>query len=314
MEHLSLAGGALQVSRVGFGCCPLGGHDWGTVDQEEILRAAHLALDDGINLFDTADVYGLGRSEEALARVLAVRRGDAVVATKFGVRHAGGKTWFDNSPGWIRQACEDSLRRLSTDVIDVYQVHYWDAVTDWDDIFATLEELRSQGKIRWVGISNVPESMLALRNLPDFVVSFQMQHSLVDRDNELFIGQVQRQWGLSFWSWGSLAQGLLSGKYAPGQTFGDDDRRSRLVYENFHGAKAEANQTALVRLRATAERLGRTPAQVAIRFLLSTVPHSLALTGVKSVAQVKENAGALGWALSAEDIAALKGEKPLIAR
>lgn len=144
-----------EVARLGFGCCPMGMHEWGSTDEKELIRAVHAALDEGISLFDTADIYGLGVSEEVLGKALKGRRDKAVVATKFGVRREDGKTFYDNTPEWINQAIDFSLSRLQTDYIDLYQMHYWDGRTPLSEVFAVLGELRKAGKILAVGVTNI---------------------------------------------------------------------------------------------------------------------------------------------------------------
>ena len=119
----------LKVSRIGFGCCPMGQHGWGITDERELIKAVHAALDCGITFVDTADVYGLGVSELVLGKALKGNRQSAVIATKFGVRTENGRTFFDNSRKWINQAVDESLSRLGTDYIDLYQLHYWDNKT-----------------------------------------------------------------------------------------------------------------------------------------------------------------------------------------
>ena len=130
MEYITLNNSDLRVSRLCMGGCPMGGHGWGIVQEQELIAAVNTALDLGVNFFDTADVYGLGQSELTLGRALKSRRDQAVIASKFGVRVENHVTFYDNSPQWIRKACEESLRRLNTDYIDLYQLHYRDGKTD----------------------------------------------------------------------------------------------------------------------------------------------------------------------------------------
>lgn len=157
MEYITLKHSDLRVSRLCMGGCPMGRHGWGLVQEQELLDAVHTSLDNGINFFDTADTYGLGQSELTLGKALGSRRVEAVIATKFGVRVEKSGTFFDNSAQWIRRACEGSLRRLGTDYIDLYQMHYRDGVTETAEVVDTLEQLRREGKIRYFGLSNLKE-------------------------------------------------------------------------------------------------------------------------------------------------------------
>ena len=148
MEYVNLKNSDLRVSRLCMGGCPMGGHGWGIVQEQDLIDAVHTALDQGLNFFDTADTYGLGQSERTLSRALGGRRDQVVIASKFGVRVENHSTFYDNSPQWIRTACENSLRRLNTDYIDLYQIHYRDGHTPLEVVVETLERLRDQGKIR----------------------------------------------------------------------------------------------------------------------------------------------------------------------
>ena len=147
MEYITLKNSDLCVSRLCMGGCPMGGYGWGDVQENELIFAVHAAIDGGINFFDTADTYGLGQSEKTLAKALEGRRPDVVIATKFGVRRIDGKTVYDNSREWIEEALAGSLKRLNTDYIDLYQVHYFDGVTPIEEIVDSLEALKKKGYI-----------------------------------------------------------------------------------------------------------------------------------------------------------------------
>src|SRR5574344_654866 len=152
MEYITLKNSDLKVSRLCMGGCPMGGYGWGAnILEQELVDAVHCALDNGVNFFDTADVYGLGTSEKTLGKALKGNRNKAVIATKFGVRTSNGKTVYDNSPKYIEQALYASLKRLDTDYIDLYQVHYRDDKTSISSVIETLEKLRDKGYIRYFG-------------------------------------------------------------------------------------------------------------------------------------------------------------------
>ena len=129
MEYTMLRNSDLKVSRLCMGGCPMGGYGWGDTQENELIEAVHTAVDQGVNFFDTADTYGLGQSEKTLGKALGSHRKDVVIASKFGVRIENGKTFYDNSSSWIKEAVEGSLRRLGTDYIDLYQIHYRDGKT-----------------------------------------------------------------------------------------------------------------------------------------------------------------------------------------
>lgn len=300
MEHIGFADADQGITRVGLGGCPLGGHGWGRVDDAEARAAVRRALDLGINFFDTADVYGLGHSEELLAETLADRRRDVILASKFGVRwDASGRTWKDISPGYVRHALEASLRRLRLDCIPLYYVHWPDGVTPIEETMAELERVRQEGKIRWIGLSNFspPEVRRALSAAR--VHALQIQFSLVDRLHAADVLPFVQAENITLICWGCLAQGLLTGKYNEGAIFEAGDRRNR--YENFRGGKFKSNLRMVQTLREIAGRVGKTPGQVAIRWLLDTPGVGCVLFGAKRSAQVEENSGAAGWQLSPDD-------------
>lgn len=306
METTELGSSDLRVSRVAFGGCPMGGHGWGAVSRAELETAVRAALDYGLNFFDTADTYGLGESETTLGTALRGRREEAMIATKFGVRVEGGHTFYDNSPAWIRTTLEASLRRLGTDYIDLYQVHYRDGKTALEDVTETLLGLRDQGKIRHLGLSNLSHSDIdELKPIASAFVSFQNEFSLATRDHEREIVAVMNDFGLSPLTWGSLGQGILSGKYDSTVSFGDDDRRSRATYVNFHGERLARNLRIVDVLRQIARELGKSVPAVAIRWILDHLPGSVAIVGVKNVKQLESNLDAIGWHLPPDSLEAL---------
>lgn len=303
MEYITLKNSVLRVSRLCMGGCPMGGYGWGIVEEQELIDAVHAALDRGINFFDTADTYGLGQSERTLGKALGSRRGEAVIATKFGVRVENGRTTYDNSPEWIVTACENSLRRLHTDYIDLFQVHYRDGKTDLSTVVETLETLRRQGKIRYFGLSNLKRKDLPeLEHHKGSFVSLQNQYSLACRDFERDILELSEKIEVSPLTWGSLGQGILTGKYDKNVAFSIDDRRSREIYVNFHGKKLLKNLEIVEQLKTIAEAYGKPVSAVAIRFILDYLPGSVVLCGIKRPAQILGNAEALDWALEQQDV------------
>lgn len=304
-ESTPIGRSGIAVSRLGFGCCPLGGHGWGSFDREEATRAIRRALELGIRFFDTADVYGFGGSEETLGQtleeILGPERSGVVVTTKFGVRwDASGKITKDSSPAYVRQAVEASLRRLGLDSIPLYQIHWPDLDTPLEATVETLLELKEEGKIQAFGVSNFTPELVeeVCRHGP--VESHQFEYSLARRDAEEHLLPQARRRGLSVITWGSLAQGLFSGKYDASTRFSSDDRRHR--YENFRGQRFRENLEILDRLRALAGLYGKEPSQIALRWLLDTPGVSVALTGIKTRSQIEQNAGALGWNLDPEHL------------
>lgn len=303
MEYITLKHTNLRVSRFCMGGCPMGGYGWGNVQEEELIAAVHAALDAGVTFFDTADTYGLGQSEKTLAKGLGSHRQEVVIESKFGVRVGGGQTVYDNSPAYIRQALEASLQRLGTDYIDVYLIHYRDGKTPIGDVVATLEALKAEGKIRYYGLSNIHGD--GLQELLPYRGSFaccQDEFSLACRRNEADLRTVQRELDVTPMTWGSLGQGILTGKYTRENVcFGADDRRSREIYVNFHGEKLEQNLRIVDVLRTIAAAHGKSVPACAIRYILDAIPDSVVLAGVKRPAQLASNLEAMDWHLSAAE-------------
>lgn len=306
MECITLKNTDLQVSRFCMGGCPMGGYGWGNVQEEELLAAIHAALENGVNFFDTADTYGLGQSERTLAKGLGSHRKDVVIETKFGVRVGGGKTVYDNSPEYIQEALEDSLRRLQTDYIDVYTIHYRDGKTPIGEVVDKLDALKKAGKIRHYGLSNIhADGLEELRPYAGRFVCCQDEFSLACRKYEAELRRVQTELAVTPMTWGSLGQGILTGKYDKNAAFGADDRRSRDIYVNFHGEKLEQNLKIVETLKEIAAAHEKPVAACAIRWILDTLPESVVLAGVKRPSQLETNLAAMGWHLSPSELAAL---------
>jgi myo-inositol catabolism protein IolS len=305
MEIVKLGKSDLSVSRLGFGCWQLGGHGWQENDQNSIIEAINFALESGVNFFDTADVYGLGMSETLLGETINKHPlgKQAIIASKFGVRVNGEQTFYDNSQAWLEEAINASLKRLKRETIDLYQIHRHDGKRPLNDIFYDLEKLREKGKIRWYGISNIDPSQPDIKNPPNGLVSFTMEYSLIKR---IYDEQIKTaiSHGLGFISWGSLAQGLLSGKYNRGSRFAKEDIRSR-EDSIFAEKNWDYYERILEVLKKIAKHHNKNMAQVALRFVLDSHPDSISLAGIKNTSQIKDNCGATGWNLSQEDIADL---------
>lgn len=309
MEYIQLRNTDLNVSRIAIGGDPMGLHAWGDTSEAEAIEAVRVGLDQGINYFDTADVYGLGTAERILAKAIGNKRKDVVIATKFGVRRTedNTRTFYDISPAWMRQAIEGSLRRLKTDYIDIYQIHYFDGVTPVDDVVEGLEKLKAEGKIRYYGLSNV-----GVRELPGLLpytgrfCSFQNQFSLACRDFEEDIQSIAKELKATPLTWGSLGQGILTGKYGRDVVMDKNDKRSRDTFPSFHGKKLQKNLDIVDEMRKMEPRYGKKPAAIAIRFILDYLEESVALVGVKRPSQVLSNCEAFGWNLDNEDLCLLE--------
>jgi len=293
----------IEVSAVGMGCWAIGGPltnehghpvGWGAVDDDESIRAIHCALDLGVNLFDTANVYGAGHSERVLGQALRGRRHEAVIATKFGrVFDEDRRTilYNDASPEGIRTACDGSLTRLGVDCIDLYQFH----LADWDLAEAEVvrdvcEELVSAGKIRWYGWStDDPERARCFAGGRHCVA---VQQALNVFGGNLDTLRVCEELGLASLNRGPLAMGLLTGKFSADSRLPEDDLRSRFNFRE--GPHAEQLQR-LESIREVLSSGGRTLAQGALAWLWGRSGATLPIPGFRTEAQVRENAEAMGF-------------------
>lgn len=290
--------GSLQVSAVGLGCNNFG---WriGAAETQAVVDAA---LDAGINFFDTADMYGAGQSEEFLGRALGSRRDKVIIATKFGLpmdeQRKGAK------PAYVRQAIEDSLRRLGTDRIDLYQLHKPDPETPIADTLAALDELVKAGKVREIGCSNfsaeqLREAEAAVKGGAARFVSVQNEYSLLEREPEREVLSECERLGLAFLPYFPLASGLLTGKYRKGQAAPAGSRGS----DNFAAqAFTDRNLELAEELIRFAESRGHTLLELAFSWLLTKPAVASVIAGAKSPEQVKGNATAAGWRLSQDDL------------
>lgn len=309
LDYITLGNSNLRVSQLGFGCDPMGGHCWGNVHSQDAVLAIKLALNRGVTLFDTADVYGLGRSESLLGQALTRSRQDVVVATKFGVRFDNyGRTYYDNSPQWIEQALTESLKRLNTEYIDLYQIHYLDGITPLENVVEVLERKRDEGKIRYFGFSNITfDDLVVLNTFGPLggLISFQNEYSLANRSGEGQIRAIAGRFKLGLLTWGSLGQGVLSGKYDSNSTFDENDRRLRLTYVNFHGEKFINNLKIVKKMKEISAKYNKPLTAIALRWILDYLGEGVVLTGIKNSSQLLNNLDAFGWYLSKEDVCEL---------
>ncbi|MBA1272210.1 aldo/keto reductase [Stutzerimonas azotifigens] len=300
IETLSIEGIATPVSRIGLGTWAIGGWMWGGADDQSSIATIQGALERGINLIDTAPVYGFGHSEEVVGKALEGVRDQAVIATKLGL------DWTDQGPRRnstqqrIRQEIEDSLRRLRTDRIDLYQVHWPDPLVPIEETAAELEKLRREGKILAIGVSNYsPEQMDAFRREAP-LASIQPPCNLFERAIEKDVLPYARQHGLTVLGYGALCRGLLSGRMKPDTTFdGDDLRKSD---PKFRAPRFEQYLAAVEALKALAqERYGKSVLALAIRWVLEQGP-TIALWGARRPDQLNGIDDAFGWRLSEQDL------------
>ncbi len=310
MEHRPFGQTGLEVSAVGYGCWEIGG-GYGAIEEEEFGRAISRALDLGINCFDTAEGYGLGASERALGQALGKRRDEAVIVTKFGTNYKEMPDLRDSRRERVIASIDKSLKHLGTDYVDVYLVHWPDRRTPFEETMGALDDIVREGKVRFVGLSNFTleeiEACMAVRRV-DVV---QYGWNMFDRRMQRDILPYCAEHGVGFMAYGSLAFGLLTGTFTEDHDFDSTDWRARqgnmgaikLFAALFGPEKFKDNVRAVEELKGIAARYGKSLPQLALRWAISHPAVSTALVGCRTVAEVEDNVGAIGWSIAEADLA-----------
>lgn len=305
MELRNVGQSGLRVSLVGLGCNNFGER----VDLTEARRVVHRALDLGVTFFDTADRYGgAGASETALGEIFGELRKEIVLATKFGISIHDRNTLAGASRRYIRAAVEDSLRRLKTDWIDLYQVHEPDPLTPIEETLRTLDDLVDEGKVRYIGTSNfaswqVAESEWTARSLDsERFISVQDEYSLAYRDLEMEVIPAIEAYGLGLFPYRPLASGILTGKYRRNEPPPEGTRLARMAR---HAKKyiSDANFDVAERLGDFAAAHGHSLTELAFSWLAAQSCVSSIIPGATRPEQVEENVAAVGWKLTAGELA-----------
>ncbi|MBB3104882.1 aldo/keto reductase [Azomonas macrocytogenes] len=301
IETLHIEGIPTPASRIGLGTWAIGGWMWGGTDEDNSIRTIRTAIERGINLIDTAPVYGFGRSEEIVGKALEGIRDQAVVATKVALEWSEDEKIVRNStPARIRQEIEDSLRRLRTDRIDLYQVHWPDPLVPFEETAAELEKLHQEGKVLAIGVSNYsPAQMDAFRNKA-LLATIQPPYNLFERDIEADVLPYARAHGLVVLAYGALCRGLLSGRMKADTHFdGDDLRNADPKFQPPRFAQYLAAVKALEQLAR--ERYDKPVLALAIRWILDQ-GKTIALWGARRPDQLEGIDQAFGWKLTPRDL------------
>jgi aryl-alcohol dehydrogenase-like predicted oxidoreductase len=311
MEYRSLGASGLKVPVLSFGAATFGGEApffsaWGSSDVNEARRLVDICLEAGVNLFDTADVYSNGASEEILGAAVRGRREQVLISTKISLPTGRGPNDFGASRHRLPRAVDAALRRLDTDYIDLLQLHGFDATTPVEEVLYTLDMLVRAGKLRYVGASNFPgwQLMKSLaiagqRGWPRYV-AHQVHYSLVGRDYEAELMPLALDQRVGALVWSPLGWGRLTGKIRRGQPF----PAGRLQEVAHWGLPVDEARLHLIVdvLDALAAQTGKTIPQIALNWLLSRPTVSSLIIGARNEAQLRDNLGAVGWNLTAEQI------------
>ena len=294
----------LEVSALGLGCMGMS-EFYGPADDTASLAVLNHAVDIGINFLDTADMYGVGRNEMLLARLLQTRRDEVVIATKFGNKRApdGAFLGVNGSPDYVRQCCDASLKRLGVDHIDLYYQHRVDRSVPIEDTVGAMAELVRAGKVRHLGLSEAAPATIRRAQAVHPIAALQTEYSLWTRDIEAEILPLCQQLGIGLVPYSPLGRGFLTGAIRDtGQLAADDWRRNNPRFQ----AENLAHNLALVdAVTALAAARGCTPAQLALAWLLSRGPQVVPIPGTRSIARLDENAASAALTLTADELARL---------
>lgn len=303
MEQIQWGADGIASSRIGLGTWAIGGWMWGGSDDARSIATIHAALERGITLIDTAPAYGQGHAEEIVGRALAEdgRRAGVAIATKAGISFRDGKPYRDSSPARLRQELEDSLRRLRTDVIDLYQIHWPDPHTPLEDTARALEQFRQAGKIRAIGVSNFSVAQMQAFAAVAPLAAVQPPYNLFERQIEADVLPWARAHSQVLLCYGALCRGLLSGRIRADTHFGGDDLRQ--VDPKFQPEHLPHYLEAVDELAAFARaRYGKPVLALAVRWVLEQ-GRTVALWGARRPEQLDAVAEVDGWHLDAQALA-----------
>lgn len=288
-----------KLSSIGLGCMSMS-HAYGVPDDPESIETLHLALDLGINFWDTADVYGNGRNEELLSNVLRANRDKVFIATKFGFRAtAEGKlSTFDGSPAYIKQAVEASLKRLKINTIDLYYAHRIDPNVPVEEMIGAMAELVKEGKVRYLGLSEASANSIRRANAVHPISALQSEYSLLTRDVEKEILPLCKELGITFVPFSPLARGLMTNTLNLKDLPDSDFRKALPRYQQDH---VDNNEKLAAGFAVIAQQKGCSPAQLAIAWVLAQGDNIIPIPGTKKRKNLRDNAGSVDVTITVED-------------
>jgi len=300
----------LTVSTLGLGCMGMS-EFYGTADEAEATATIHRALDLGVTLLDTADMYGPFTNEELVGRAIAGRRDDVQLATKFGNERLadGTRVGINGRPEYVRRACDASLRRLGVEYVDLYYQHRVDPSVPIEDTVGAMAELVAAGKVRHLGLSEAAPGTIRRAHAVHPITALQTEYSLFTRDLEDEILPTLRELGIGLVPYSPLGRGILTGAITAG-SLEPGDSRATAYFPRLNGEALQANLALVDRVRAVAETKGCTPGQLTLAWVLAQGEDVVPIPGTKRVRYLEENVGATEVVLSPDDLAALAEAVP----
>jgi aryl-alcohol dehydrogenase-like predicted oxidoreductase len=300
MQKRELGKSGLKVSTLGLGCMGMS-YAYGEIpDKKEMISLIHSAVERGVTLFDTAEMYGPFTNEELLGEALAPYRDQVVIATKFGIKMQDGKQMQDSHPEQIRKSVVGSLKRLNTDTIDLYYQHRVDTTVPIEDVAGTIKDLIKEGKIKHWGLSEAGVKTIRRAYAVQPVTAVQSEYSLWWRRPEEELLPVLEELGIGFVPFSPLGKGFLAGRFNKDSKFGKSDFRS--IVPRFTPEALEANQVLVDLLKKVAEQKNATPGQIALAWLLAQKPWIVPIPGTTKLNRLEENTGAASIVLTSAEL------------
>jgi aryl-alcohol dehydrogenase-like predicted oxidoreductase len=307
VEKRMLGASGIAVAPLGLGCMSFSG-TYGAGDDDAAIALIRDALDRGVTMLDTSDAYGNGHNEQLVGKAIAGRRGQIVLATKFGNMRSGAPRPVDGRPEYVPVACEASLKRLGVEVIDLYYAHRIDPAVPIEDTVGAMARLVQQGKVRALGLSEARPETIRRAHQAHPIVAVQSEYSLLYRIDAEETLKTTRALGISFVAYAPLGRGLLTGKIDAAPRFESGDTRGR--HPRFLAENLAHNRTLVERIAAIATEKGCTPAQLVLAWLLAQGPDLVPIPGTKHQERLDENLGALETRLSAQEVARISAAVP----